>query len=66
MTDDESESEAPMTNSLQRSSTAATADDLDYSTSAVLNNESLMTRKMEQFDQLLDDNCIGYDDFGTD
>ena len=57
-TDDESDAE-PALSSSQRT----TADDLDYSTSSVLNNESLMSRKMEQFDTLIDDNCLGYHEF---
>ena len=60
-TDDESESEMP-TNA---SSLRTTADDLDYSTSAVLNTESLMARKMEQFDSLLEENCLEYHEFGN-
>ena len=43
----------------------ASADSLDYSTSAVLNSSSLMMRKMELYDSLLDDLSLGYGEFET-
>lgn len=56
MTDDEGDGATES----KATPTRATADDLDYSSSAVLNSESLMLRKMEQYDSLLDEMSLPY------
>ena len=38
-------------------------DDFEAEQSSVLNSESLMMRKMEQFDGIINENCLSYSMF---
>ena len=44
-------------------SSAHFGEEFDAEQSAVLNSESLMMRKMEQFDGLINENCLTYNEF---
>ena len=41
-------------------------EEFDAEQSSVLNSESLMMRKMEQFDGLINENCLTYSEFESE